>query len=419
VHTIVDFVQEGEEGRGKAPLQLVVCSSCSLLQLRHSVDSDTLFRTFWYRSGINEQMKVALTDVVQDAKDTVRGFKLGDVVGDIGSNDGTLLSFCPKELVRVGFEPAIQLVDEAARKVEATFVGEYFDAKLALAASNGKKYKVLFAIAMFYDLEDPNQFLRDCVEALDSEEGVLVIQMNYLATMMRNLTFDNIGHEHLCYYSLGSLDSLMQRNSLQIVDAQLNDVNGGSIRVTARPVKNSGRKSVWRPKGSLTLTQAQEFGMFTEASYRNFGERVKSTAHALREFLVNLKLRNKVVYAYGASTRGMTLLQTIFPEGRSAEYLAGVAERDEKKIGRKMAGLNLPIVSEQEAREKADYMLVLPYHFWGSISQREKSWMLTGGKMLLPLPFPRVVKMVDLEGNGKFVLCSHELDKEMTEMAQV
>lgn len=279
-----------------------------------------------------------------------------------------------------------------------------------------KKAKIIFCCAMFYDLENPGKFLKEVLEVLD-DEGVFVIQMNYLGLMLKNLAFDNIGHEHLSYYSLSSLKELLDSNGFVVVDVSLNQVNGGSIRVYCRKALVG---LVWEQKRRVRAQLEEERNFLGAGSLVHFSERVGIVSRQLREFLVNLKLRKKVVYAYGASTRGMTLLQTVFPgRRRVTEYLAGVAERDERKIGLKMAGVNLPIVSEQEAREKADYFLLLPYSFWASISQREKTWMLCGGKMILPLPIPRIAKMVDLEGKGKFVLCSNELDAELKELVPV
>jgi NDP-4-keto-2,6-dideoxyhexose 3-C-methyltransferase len=393
-HEVVDFVQLLDEGRGQAPLDLVVCrnSHCNLLQLRHTVDADTLFRKFWYRSGINEQMKVALKDVVDSVQHyvTLQGH---DVVGDIGSNDGTTLGFFGKELRRVGFEPATELARES-QKPGTKIVNDYFSAFEALKASHGRKYKCLLALAMFYDLDHPEQFLRDVAQVLHPE-GVFVVQMNYLGLMLRNLTFDNIGHEHLCYYSLSSLQPLFSRVGLRIVDVEINDVNGGSFRVYAKP----GHHPVEPTVATLLAEEAEAVNL--DAILR-FGKRVEQTIGELRIFIEKLNKQGKKVYAYGASTRGSTLLQAMFPDGKAHDYIAGVAERDERKVGRRTAGTYLPIVSEQAAREDADFFLILVYHFWHSISQRERSWMLTGGRCIIPLPRPKVVALEEVGLGGKF-----------------
>lgn len=408
--TIVDFLMPGEKGRGSAPLQLVACPKCTLLQLRHTVDPDTLYRQFWYRSGVNEQMREALQDIVDSA---MAGTKLqdGDFVGDIGSNDGTLLSFYDNSRVwvkRVGFEPALALAKESWEKLDdGVVLSDYFSASAALGASGGCKYKILTAIAMFYDLENPVQFLNDVYKTLD-DNGVFIVQMNYLKLMLGNLAFDNIGHEHLCYYSLTSLNSLFNRCGLTVVDLELNGVNGGSIRVYAKKVTTAPQKMHPRV---LDLLDEEKLSI-TPAIYKKFAERVEETAKELKDFLMRLKKAGKNVYAYGASTRGSTLLQTVLKTPASHKLLQGVAERDPNKYGRSMAGLGLKIMPEEEVRDFADYCLVLPYHFWQSISQREKPWMMSGGKFILPLPLPRVVSIADLAGSK--VPVAVELSKEVT-----
>ncbi len=408
--TIVDFLAEGEEGRGKAPLQLVACSSCTLLQLRHTVEADTLYRRFFYRSSVNEQMRLALRDVAVTVRKYVQ-LKEGDGILDIGVNDGEGLFHYPRSCLRVGFEPAYQLAEEAqARFPDAKIVPDYFNAEAALIVSGGKKYKACTAVAMFYDLEDPVQFVKDVVEVLE-EDGLFLVQMNYLMLMLENMTFDNISHEHLGYYSFSVMKNLLEQNGLRVVQVSLNDVNGGSLRILAR---KGGR---WPRKRAVKKLLASELGFTAERAYKQFGERVRASMMHLKAFLESLKAAEKVVYAYGASTRGSTLLQTMLGEGKAADLLMGVAERDPHKIGKKMAGLDLPIVSEQEAREKADYFLLLPYSFWRSIQEREKPWMLAGGKFILPVPLPKVVSLVAERTKTEFVLEEKPLEQGLAKAA--
>lgn len=405
LQTIVDFLEDGEAGRGEAPLELVACVKCTLLQLRHTVDQDTLYRRFFYRSGINQQMVEALASVAAAVRKYAK-VQQGDLIGDIGSNDGELLTNYGDKFKLVGFEPATALAEDSQKRLpSATIVADYFSAENALKASDGKKYRAISAVACFYDLEEPGKFLKEVVEVLD-DTGVFVIQMNYLMTMIRNLAFDNVSHEHLSYYSLASLKLLLERHGLKIIHVELNSVNGGSIRVIT--TKNKSRKSNFSVLEQLRIEKASRI----EDSYQHFGERVKNTVKQLRDFLLASKRAKKVVYAYGASTRGLVILQKVFEGLKYKNLIAGVAERDINKIGKRMAGVDLPIVDEQEAREKADYFLLLPYHFWPSISQREKSWMLMGGKFVIPVPFPKVISLSELKGSQEFLLVAQELEEE-------
>jgi hypothetical protein len=410
VHAIVDFVKEGERGRGKAPLELVQCTSCGLVQLKHTVDANVLYKKFWYRSSINPQMRDALRDIVECAQVKVN-LQPDDAVCDIGSNDGELLLNYPRIIHKVGFEPAEELAAESSGKFlglrdeHFEIIPRYFNAIEALAANKSKLYKIVTAIAMFYDLDDPKDFLFD-VKSILAEDGVFIVQMNYLGLMVRNLAFDNIGHEHLCYYSLAALKGLVDEVGLELFDVELNEVNGGSIRAY---IGHRGRRDVDQTVNQLLLSESLQL---SEVAIKSFASRVTSTTSILLHFLKCLKVAGKTVYAYGASTRGMTLLQCLFKNERVTDYLVAVAERDTKKFGKVMAGLNLPICSELEARHAADYMLVLPYHFWGSIREREKEWMSSGGRFIIPLPFPRVMKYSDHGPVGSVPL-AHDLTEDL------
>lgn len=385
---IVDFPKEGEEPRGRAPLQLMRCGNCQLVQLRHSVDADTLYRKFWYRSGVNEQMKEALKEIVREAK-TFVDLAEGDFVCDIGSNDGELLTNYGSGLNCIGFEPAQELAEESQARFGAStvIIPDYFSKKY-YGAKEGS-FKIITAIAMFYDLEDPGSFLRDVRDLLHFE-GVFVVQMNYLGLMLKNVTFDNISHEHLCYYSLESLIRLFEKNGLTIFHASTNDVNGGSLRVFA-----SKKMDVF-PDASVEWMRAQDHRLVNAGTLQHFVEMVDVTSRVLLEFLENLKRAKKKVYVYGASTRGLTLLQNIFKGCKATDYLVAAAERDGHKFGRYMAGVNIPIIPEEEARKEADYFLILPYHFWPSIRDREWAWLSRGGRFIIPLPFPRVIEAVEV-----------------------
>lgn len=244
-----------------------------------------------------------------------------------------------------------------------------------------KKAKLIFCIAAFYDIDDPHAFLKDVYEVLD-DDGVFVIQMNYLPMMLRNLTFDNIGHEHLCYYSLRTLQRLLQSHELSIFDAELNSVNGGSVRAYIK-------KGYHHP--SEKVERLMETDWVDDWTIQRFSQEAQAIINRVGKELISLKKKGKKIYGYGASTRGLTILQALSPE--AVKCISAVAERDPHKYGRVMAGVNIPIVPESEAREQADVFFLLPYSFWDSISEREKPWMETGGEFLIPLPFPKLVKL--------------------------
>jgi NDP-4-keto-2,6-dideoxyhexose 3-C-methyltransferase len=404
IQYVVDFPEKGVRNGLRAPLDLFLCTSCKLVQLGCTVNPDHLFKKFWYRSGINPQMQKALSDVATQTLSLVGGLEMGDAVADIGSNDGTLLKLFAKNnafgkdqrIHTVGFEPCDELVKLAEEEQSSEVIfNTYFKRGPAvdrlLHGWHQTGFKIIFALAMFYDLDNPVAFLKDVYDLLH-QEGVFVIQMNYLPAMLRNNTFDNISHEHLCYYSLHTLRYLLAATGFRILDAETNDVNGGSIRIYAgvdlRPPLG-GIKRV-----DVLLDAEQD----VEQTLPEFFEHQQHISTVISSFVRTVSEMGQTVYVYGASTRGTTLLQTL--DSDVWPLLLGAAERDDKKYGRCMVGTWTPIISEAEARAKANYFLVLPYHFLDGIVEREKTWMEGGGQFIVPLPVPRVIS---LDGERKLL----------------
>ena len=387
---LIDVVDFGKKEHIRSPLELHFCNNCKLLQLKHSVNQDYLFKQYYYKSGVNRTMREALKDIVDEALTKV-DIEEDDTVIDIGSNDGTLLKHYSDKYYRVGFEPAMNLYMEGYENADKVFT-TFFNAKTYFKYTNTATAKIITAISMFYDLEDPNAFLQDINLCLD-DNGLFVIQQNYLPDMLKNLCVDNIVHEHLQYYSLTSLNWLMKHNNLVIENIEFNDVNGGSFRVYVR--KATAENLDVKPIIKTTLKYEKTAGYSNIQTYYTFAENVKYVTGKLHDFIEDLVLQRKTVYAYGASTRGNTLLQACNINDR---FITAAVERNPAKWGKRMVGTNIPVISEKEAREKQpDYMLVLPWQFLEEFIKREKNYLLAGGKFIVPLPSPYIVEMTPIE----------------------
>ncbi len=389
---ISDFTDTGE-GQDIIPMELVLCNpekgGCGLLQLKHTVPGDNLYRNYWYKSGVNQSMKIALKDIVEKGEKLV-DLKAGDIVVDIGANDGTTLrAYSNPHLLRVGFEPAKNLLEDA--KVGTTkILNEYYNYRAFHREFGTKKAKVISSIAMFYDLDDPNQFVDDVRNALDPR-GVFIIQMAYLPMMLESNAFDNIVHEHLEYYSLQSLENLLNRHGLQVFDMETNDVNGGSFRVYIQH-EGAGFKPLSENKGKLERfrNEEQKLKLNTKQPYQEFANRVELLKKKCVEFIDVERQKGKKVFVYGASTKGNTLLQYY---GLDSDKIEAAAERNPAKYGMKTIGTKIPILSEQECRDrKPDYFLVLPWHFKSEFVRRETDFLQSGGKLIFPLPEFEVVQ---------------------------
>lgn len=381
---IVSFKDRTDEKDDFSPLTLCKCRVCNLVQLDTTVAPERLFSESHYLSGINQSMNDALFDVVKDVEKYAQ-LKPGDIAVDIGANDGTLLSYYRSYVWRIGFEPA-RNVSPMSRAINGPedWVNDYFSTEKYFHPNwdprneRKKKAKVVTAIAMFYDVADPNTFLKDVVSIL-SDDGIFVVQMNDLDSMCQNISVDNICHEHLTYYSMDTLLPLLRRNGLYPINVSYNSVNGGSIRVIANKTPND--------KPFLSYKNNPVNRQNTISDMWDIFLKEKSR---LLKYITNAKKKDETVWAYGASTRGTTLLHLL---GLTSKDIVAVVDKNPKKVGKRMAGSHIPIVSEEHFRGLTFFphnLLVLPYYFEDEFLNRELDYLKKGGKMLFPLPKFRV-----------------------------
>jgi C-methyltransferase C-terminal domain/Methyltransferase domain/Putative zinc binding domain len=371
------------------PLEVVRCNperdenACGLVQLRHTVPSNLMYSSYGYRSGINQTMTRHLGDIAHNLEKRL-ALKPGDLVVDIGANDATLLcSYETRGPEYVGFEPSN--VAPADLPPHIAYIRDYFAAESLRRVVGQKKARIVTSIAMFYDLEQPNQFVADVAEIL-ADDGLWVLEMSYMPTMLEKASFDTICHEHLEYYSLGALRRLLDRHGLAIADAQLNDSNGGSIRVFACKQGSPHAAHPRDARSRIYKLELKEFEMRLESDdpYRDFAERTELISKELAALLLKLRAGGKTIYGYGASTKGNVILQYC---GITREHVTAIADRNPAKWGSSTVGTGIPIVSEDEMRAaNPDYLLVLPWHFMKEFRAREEAFLARGGKFIVPVP---------------------------------
>ena len=368
------------------PLELIFCEKkdCGLLQLKHTASRELLYKEYWFRSGLNEKMVDALKDITKSVEKRL-SLSENDIVLDIGCNDGTLLRSYQSKVRLVGFEPASNLVNEASKDTDL-IINNFFSFYEFVQHFPNERIKAITSIAMFYDLEDPNSFVSDIVNCLD-QDGIWVIQMAYLIPMLELNAFDNIVHEHLEYWSLKSVKRLLEEHGLEIFDVELNDVYGGSFRIFVKTKKNE--KINIQNSVDEFLKKEDEFGLEKKETYLNFANRVNSLKNKLNDFIKKEISNGKLIYAYGASTKGNTLLQFY---NLNNKLISKAADRDSKKFGKMTVGSNIPVISEEQARdEKPDYFLILPWHLVNFFKERENKFLNNGGKFIVPLPDFKII----------------------------
>ncbi len=380
------FPRSPDEPLTRGPLTMARCASCGLVQLRHSYERSELYGAHYgYRSSLNAMMVEHLR-AKADALIARAGLERGDVVVDVGSNDGTLLTcFAGRGLTLVGFDPS------AARwrdryPAGSTLVPDFFSAAALRDVVGARRVKLLTSIAMFYDLEQPLAFA-DEVAGILADDGVWHLEQSYLPAMLRTNAYDTICHEHLEYYALEQIAWIAERVGLRLLDVALNDVNGGSFAATV------GRRAAAAPAEAARVERclAAEAGMdlASLAPLRAFASRAAAHRTALVEMLQAIHARGQSVLGYGASTKGNVILQYA---GIDRGLLPAIAEVNREKFGRVTPGSWIPIVSEDEAHAtKPDHLLVMPWHFRAGLVRREAAYLARGGKLIFPLPRIEVV----------------------------
>ena len=371
------FPKKNEVDPPTGILRLVRCLACNLVQLDRNFDASVMYGdTYGYMSSLNPSMKAHL---VKKAKTLVSKYEITNgLVIDIGSNDGTSLNtYHELGFKTVGIDPLIRRFEEKYPK-ETLKLAEFFGSDLAETMENSAD--LITSIAMFYDLEDPNDFVAGITKSLKNV-GLWHFEQSYLPFMLNTNSFDTICHEHLEYYSLSVIKKILEKHNLKIIDIEFNSINGGSIAVTAAKEESDYKPSnlvVW------ALSNEMKLGLDTEKPYRDFRNRVIQIKESLIELVVAIEQGGSTLVALGASTKGNVLLQYC---GFSKKQIAYIGEVNPNKFGSRTPGSNIDIISEEELLDrKPDFILLLPWHFKDFLMKRILQSPSCDSRVILPLP---------------------------------
>ena len=380
------FPRQQDQEITRGPLDLVWCPQSGLLQLKQSYDPDEMYNlNYGYRSSLNQSMVKHLGAKVKFLERCYSPVA-GDIIVDIGSNDGTLLkSYATTGLRRIGIDP-IGAKFKASYTSGLELVCDFFSAKAFRSAAGVQQAKIVTSVAMFYDLEDPRAFVRQIREIL-REDGVWHFEQSYMPAMLRMNSYDTICHEHIEFYSLAPVKALLESEGIKILDVQMNSTNGGSFAITACRKESSLQPN--QPVIDWLLQQEENMGLTTPRPFRDFEERVFDHRNNLVGLIKSLIADGKKILGYGASTKGNVLLQ--FCKFTAAE-IPFIGEVNAEKFGCYTPGSKIPITSEAEAKAmEPDYLLVLPWHFKSGIVSREEEFLARGGRLIFPFPEVEIV----------------------------
>jgi hypothetical protein len=373
------------------PLKVWFCYDCTTVQIDYTVPKEQMFSEYLYVSGTTETLKSHFRASAEHLVDNL-GLGPGDLVIDIGSNDGTWLkSYTRWKLRMLGVEPASNLSRQANAEGVAT-LNRFFDADTAREIIAGHGYpKLVTAAGVFFHLEEL-QSATEGVRLLLDKGGTFCVQAIYLGEILRNTEFDNIYHEHLTYWTVSSIRQLFDRYGLEVYHADLLPIHGGSLELLvsvkgAREVDNSVIRF---------LAQEKTLGLHEIATYRGFAERVWTIRDTLLTILRDFKDRGKIVYAFGAPAKGATLLNSF---GITTNLVPLAVERNLLKIGKIIPGARIPIVDE-DAAPVPDAYLVLPWNFLPEFLQKKRQYIIKGGAFIVPIPDPVVI---NADNYGRYV----------------
>lgn len=368
------------------PLRLVKCMTqggCGLVQLAHSYDPKELYgSSYGYRSGLNESMVNHLKSKVARVLGIV-DVQRGDLVVDVGSNDGTTLAAFPESLGAdlLGIDPTASKFRKYYR-ADIGLCADFFSADVLRTEHPGKPVRILTSFSMLYDLESPLAFMQDVYDVM-ADDGVWVFEQSYLPAMLEALAYDTVCHEHLEYYALRQIKWMTDQIGFTIIDLEFNDINGGSFSVTAAKAAAGLPES---PEVDRVIESERLRGLDTLAPYAAFAERVAGSRADLRAFLQRARSEGKSVAALGASTKGNVLLQYC---GISPGDIQEVGEVNPDKFGSLTPGTWLPIRPQAEVMSHGhDYYLVLPWHFRNHFLANPA---FNGKALVFPLPELAVV----------------------------
>lgn len=366
-------------------LDLYRCDSCDLVQFSKLPPLQDMYGlTYGYNTSLSPLMVNHMRMKYLKIKKKYFNLLNGQIL-DIGSNDGTYLNFLSQNQKSklFGIDPSSQKFLKNYKKNIKVIV-DFFSQKSLIKSLSAKevkkKFNMITSFAMFYDIEDPNSFCKDIFNLLN-KKGIWIVEFSYLPLLFKNLTYDQICHEHVTYYSLTTFEKVTKKNRLKIIDLSFNEINGGSIEVVC-----AKKQSFYKPAKIVKDTLAEEKRISDDA-FNMFQRRVDNVKKSLTEFLKNIRASD--IMGYGASTKGNIVLNHLNFTNKNISY---ICDANPNKFNKYTPGTNIKIISKNEMRKrKPKYLLVLIWSFRSEVIKQELNYVKGGGKLIFHLPILHIV----------------------------
>lgn len=366
------------------PLDLVFCNECALVQITETIPPQRLFSEYLYFSSFSDQA-VEHARRLADRVAVARGLDESSLVIEIASNDGYLLQHYTRRGIPVlGVEPAHNVAAVAVARGIRT-VNEFFGPQLAeTLVSEGQRADVIHSHNVLAHVPDLHGFVSG-LRRLLRPSGVAIVEVPWVRELVRNVEFDTIYHEHLCYFSLSAAVRLFEREGLLVTDVEVIPIHGGSLRLWIAHASDA----IQEPRVHEMLERERSEGLTDFRYFADFAERVRTLTADLRKLLTGLKQAGHSIAGYGASAKGSTLLNYA---GIGQDTLEFIVDRSTVKQGRYAPGTHLPIrPTEALLTAMPAYVLLLTWNFAQEILEQQAEYRRRGGKFIIPLPVPSVV----------------------------
>ncbi len=378
----------------KYPLDLYKCKNCDLVQLSKLAPAKEMYGSgYGYWTGLSQLMINHMKEKVKKLK----GLRRNSRILDIGCSDPTFLKLLRnknKEFQLFAIDPSSEKFRKNFESNNINLIVDYFSKKkinkyFLDRKMKEQKFSLITSFAMFYDIDDPNSFCKDVCTLLE-KEGVWIVEFSYFPLLLKNLTYDQINHEHVTYYTLSTLNKILKKNGLKVLDINFNEINGGSAEVFVAKKDSKRKANIKKIKKVFEQERLINF-----SSYKKFNLRLQNMKKVVNHFFSNNK---KKIVGYGASTKGNIILNHCKIDSNDIKY---IGDGNPQKWERYTPGSNIKIISKLRMRKlKPNYLFVLIWSFRSEVIKQEKKFILNGGKLIFPLP---IFHIIDKENYKHFI----------------